>query len=61
MRIEIERLESGKLELTFRMIFKCRLKSSQVVSAVRFWIELDHRIVTTAAITNDCFDVVLEL
>ncbi len=60
-RKEAKRPDFGKFELTFRMIFKCRLKPSQVASAVRFLAELDHRIVTTAAFTNLGFNVALEL
>ena len=59
--MEVERPDSGQLELTFRMNLKCRLKASQVDSAVRFWAELDHRIVTTAVTTYDGFNAALEL
>lgn len=61
MRKEAKKLDPGKLELIFRMIFKCRLKPSECFSAVRFLAELNIGIVAIAAITNDGFDVVLEL
>jgi hypothetical protein len=52
-RNEVGKTGSGQLIYRFGMILKCRLKPSQVASVVRFLAELDHRIVTTVAITND--------